>query len=70
MRMRGRVRGPVVHVPLRLGGSTEGALPSRHPARHWDGTGCAAGGGEGMAHRGSSDGVSCASGGGLQASIN
>ena len=30
--------------------------------------GCAAGGGEGTAHRGSSDGVSCTSGGGLQAS--
>ena len=30
--------------------------------------GCAAGGGEGMAHRGSSDGVSCTRGGGLQAS--
>ncbi len=29
--------------------------------------GCAAGGGEGMAHRGSSDGVSCTRGGGLQA---
>ena len=30
--------------------------------------GCAAGGGEGMAHRGSSDGVSCTRGGALQAS--
>jgi hypothetical protein len=27
--------GPVVHVPP--GGSTEGALPSRRPARHWVG---------------------------------
>ena len=32
VRMRGRLWGPVVHVPL--GGSTEGALPSRRPARH------------------------------------
>ncbi len=32
VRMRGRLWGPVVHVPL--GGSTERALPSRRPARH------------------------------------
>ncbi len=32
VRMRGLLWGPVVHVPL--GGSTEGALPSRRPARH------------------------------------
>ncbi len=32
VRMRGRLWGPVVHVPL--GGSTEGALPSRRPVRH------------------------------------
>jgi hypothetical protein len=68
VRMRGRLWGPVVHVPL--GDSTDGALPSRRPARHRVGpsSGCAAGGGEGTAHRGSSDGVSCARGGGLQAS--
>ena len=37
MRMRGRLWGPVVHVPL--GGSTEGARPSWRPTRHQDGSG-------------------------------
>jgi hypothetical protein len=72
VRIRGLLWGPVVHVPL--GGSTEGALPSRSPARHRVGRtrtqerGCAAGGGEGTAHRDGFDSVSCARGGGLQAS--
>ena len=50
VRMRGLLWGPVVHVSL--GGSTEGALPSRRPARHQVGTSSVAavplpGGGEG-----------------------
>ncbi len=32
VRVRGRLWGPVVH--FLLGGSTEGAFPSRRPARH------------------------------------
>ena len=63
MRMRRRLWGPIVHVPL--GGSTEGALPSRRRSQQRS---CAAGGGEGTAHRDGSDGVSCARGGGRQVS--
>jgi hypothetical protein len=71
VKMRGRLWGPVVHVPL--GCSTAGALPSRRPARHRVGPSSVA-----LlqvaervlssVHRDGSDGVSCARGGGLQAS--
>ncbi len=44
-------------------------VPTSSEASGWSQLrGCAAGGGEGTAHRGSSDGVSCACGGRLQAS--
>ncbi len=69
VRMRGRLWGQVVRVPP--GGSTEGALPSRCPARHRVGPSSVAVlpmAERGTAHRGGSDGVSCARGGGLQAS--
>ena len=65
--MRGWLWGQVVHVPL--GGSTKGTVPTPSEASgRSQQRGCAAGGGEGTAHREGSNSVSFAHGGGLHVS--